>query len=100
VILKTVSKNYNSAIGTVRTVVVDTFEFPEELTAVHYDKVIISDWKKSKKGNFILNHADRIEYKVGYSNETFCRKIAIVADIEEKKLSEFLLRFGKIPHTH
>ena len=95
-ILKTVSKIYNGAIGTVRTVVVDTFEFSEELINIHYDKVIISDWEKSKKGQYILNNADRIEYKVRYSNETFCRKLAIVADIEEKKLTEYLLKFDSV----
>lgn len=95
-ILKTVSKIYNGAIGTVHTVVVDTFEFSEELMFVHYDKVIISDWEKSKKGQFILNNADRVEYKVNYSIETFCRKLAVVADIEEKKLSEYLLKFDSV----
>lgn len=97
-ILKTVSKNYNGDVIKMHTVVIGTFQFTEDLATVHYDQDIINNWKNSKEGQFILNNTDCVEYKVKYSYDTFCRNLSIVADLEEKKLSEYLLRFSKITY--
>lgn len=51
----------------------------------------MQEWRESEKGQFVLKHAHRHYWKL-YNGYCYAQ----IAELENKKLSEFYLRFGKV----
>ena len=53
-------------------------------------------WQQSDAGKFVMEHAiDVPVFHKSISVHSLCYDYAITAELEKKKYSEFLLRFGK-----
>ena len=54
-------------------------------------------WQESEQGKFVMKHAvDKPEWHRHTDYVTYGYKYAVTAELEAKKLSEFLLRWGPI----
>jgi len=91
--LKSVISNNNKPVNIHQ---VKVYEFTLFIPASREDaNEEIANWKASKEGMFVTENAvvsihDMAEYT------SLVHRYAIVAEIEEKKLSEYYLKFGKI----
>jgi hypothetical protein len=55
------------------------------------------DWQQSDAGKFVMEHAvETPSYHQRLDHTSYGYRYAIVAELEAKKLSEFLLRWGPI----
>lgn len=53
-------------------------------------------WQQTDAGKFVMENAvEQPTYHTSIDHNTFGYKLAIVAELEKKKLSEFYLKFGK-----
>lgn len=77
-------------------VVVHRFSISDTEDPEIYAAGPIFDWERSEAGQFVMKHA--INVPVFHKNISFHSldyEYAITAELEKKKYSEFLLRFGK-----
>lgn len=56
----------------------------------------IFDWERSEAGKFVMKHAITVPvFHKNHHIDSLNYEYAITAELEKKKYSEFLLRFGK-----
>lgn len=62
-----------------------------------YAAVPLHKWETSEQGQFIMQHAvDKPEWRRHLDHVMYGYQYIIVAELEKKKLSEYLLRWGPI----
>ena len=53
------------------------------------------NWEKSEQGQWVMNNAvDKPSWHSGWDHVTFQNKVTIIADLEEKDLTYFNLKWG------
>ena len=92
-------KLVDGKVLTYRKVVVHTFLLSDVEDPEIYAAGPIWDWQQTEEGKFVLEHAEEepvFHHQVDYQNYGY--KFAITAVLEEKKLTEYYLKFGKPFH--
>lgn len=84
----------------IHKVVVHRFNVGDCDDPVLYAASPLYHWEKSEAGQFIMEFAEAAPiWHQTHNVMTMGYEFAVVAEIEEKKLSEYYLRFGKINGT-
>lgn len=87
----------DNKIKTVHTVVVHRAGVYDIVDPIVHAASPIYEWEHSEAGQYVINNAEETPIWKQHLDITTYRYIfVVVAKLEEKKLSEFYLRFGKI----
>lgn len=90
----------NGKVIPIHKVVVHKFNVSDCEDPVVYAASPLYHWEKSDAGKFIMEHAESPpSWHQNPSVMTMGYEFAIVAEIAEKKLSEYYLKFGKTNGT-
>lgn len=92
-------KLVNDKVLTYHKVVVHTFLLSDVEDPELYAAGPIWDWQQTEAGKFVLEHAaEQPVFHSQIDHQSYGYKFAITAILEEKKLSEYYLKFGKTNH--
>lgn len=61
-----------------------------------YAGAAIWDWQQTDKGKFIMEHGKDVNYRIGADYNTYGYQCVIMCELEQKKLAEYYLRWGKL----
>jgi len=89
-------KAIDNKVYTYHTIIVHTFLVGDVEEPQLYAAAPIWNWQQTEAGKFVIKHAE--EQPVFHSQidyQSYGYKYAISAVLEEKKLSEYYLKFGK-----
>ncbi len=89
-------KDGKEVIEEIHKIIVYRFNVNDTDDPEFYAAEPIMEWEKSEAGKFVMNNA--IEPPLFHKSidyEKFGYRFAITAELEQKKLSEFYLRWGK-----
>jgi hypothetical protein len=91
-----VHKDGQILIEEIHKVVVHRFTMGDVEDPELYCAEPIYKWQQTEAGKFVMKHAiDTPVFRHQIDHNTFGYKFAIIAELEAKKLSEYLLKFGK-----
>ena len=94
---KVVETDGNRFVEEIHKVVVHTFTMGDVEDPDLYAAEPLWKWQESEQGKFVMKHAvDKPEWHRHTDYVTYGYKYAVTAELEAKKLSEFLLRWGPI----
>lgn len=94
---RVVQRNGQECVEEIHKVVVHRFKMGDVEDPDLYAAEPMLQWEKSDQGQFIMNNAVEVpEWHRHLDQTIYGYQYAIVAKLEKKKLSEFLLRWGPI----
>lgn len=89
--------NDQHKVTAIHKIVVHTFFVGDTEDPTIYAGSPMYEWERSDAGKFVKdNCVGKIMWHQCHDINTMGYKFAVVAELEEKKLSEFYLRFGKL----
>lgn len=93
------SKLIDGKVHTYHKVVVHTFLLGDVEDPELYAAEPILNWQQTPAGKFVMEHAvETPVFKSQLDYQNYGYKYAIIAILEEKKLTEYYLKFGKPSH--
>lgn len=93
------SKLVNGKVETYHKITVHTFLIGDVEESILYAAGPLHEWEKSDVGQWVMKNAeDTPEYHSSVDYQHYGHRYAITAILEEKKLTEYYLKFGKPAH--
>lgn len=91
-----VAENGQIFIKEIHKVRVHAFNMGDVEDPEIYAGFAIHDWQQSEQGKFVMEHGRDHRYHTSVDQNTYGYKCVITCELESKKLSEYLLRWGKM----
>jgi hypothetical protein len=92
-------KVIDGKVYTYHKIVVHTFLLSDVDDPGIYAAGPIWDWQQTEAGKFVMEHAkEKPAFHNQLDHQSYGYKFAITAVLEEKKLTEYYLKFGKPVH--
>lgn len=94
---RVVQQNGQEIVEELHKIVVHRFSVADAEDPDLYAAQPLYQWEQSEQGQFVMkNSVEQPQWQKSMDPEMFAYKYVIIAELEKKKLSEYLLRWGPI----